>query len=141
MYLNGVMLVSTILNFQGYEFEPGNDLPYITHLPTYAATAWYHKKLGDDLQQKPLVSFLEEVEQFALGDYTLALMKGAALPPEERAIIVEKLARYTGLSADFIERCDLRVEIFRFTKELLRDQRRTERCFNRRHHGHGKLSR
>jgi carboxypeptidase C (cathepsin A) len=125
MYLNGVMLISAILNFQGYEFEPGNDLPYITHLPTYAATAWYHKQLEDDLQQKPLGSFLEEVEEFALGEYTLALMKGAALLPEERAFIVEKLARYTGLSVDFIERCDLRVEIFRFTKELLRSRRRT----------------
>jgi carboxypeptidase C (cathepsin A) len=125
MYLNGVMLVSSILNFQGYEFEPGNDLPYITHLPTYAATAWYHKQLRQDLQKKPLLDFLEEVEEFALGQYTLALMKGAALPPEERALIVEKLALYTGLSADFIERCDLRVEIFRFAKELLRDRRRT----------------
>ena len=125
MYLNGVMLISAILNFQGYEFEPGNDLPYLTHLPTYAATAWYHQQLPTDLQNKTLRDVLDEVEDFVLSEYTLALMKGATLPPEERAIIIEKLARYIGLSADFIERCNLRVEIFRFTKELLRHRRRT----------------
>ena len=125
MYLNGIMLISTILNFQGYRFEPGNDLPYITHLPTYAATAWYHRRLVDELQRKPLVDFLAEVEDFAMSEYLLALMKGASLPAQERALIVEKLAYYTGLEPEYVERTDLRVEIFRFTKELLRDEGRT----------------
>jgi carboxypeptidase C (cathepsin A) len=122
MYLNGLMLVSAILNFQAYRFEFGNDLPFITFLPTYAATAWYHKRLPDDLQRLALRDVLDEVEAFALGEYALALMRGASLPPAERAEIAEKLARYSGLSVDYIERTDLRINIHRFTKEFLRDQ-------------------
>ena len=125
MYLNGIMLVSAVLNFQTHDFQPGNDLPYITFLPTYCATAWYHKRLPADLQAQELQTVMQEVQAFALGDYTLALMKGASLPAKERQEMVQKLARYTGLSAEYIERCDLRIEIFRFTKELLRHQRRT----------------
>jgi carboxypeptidase C (cathepsin A) len=125
MYLNGLMLVSAILNFQGYEFDPGNDLPYLTHLPTYAATAWYHRCLPAETQQLALKDFLAEVQDFAFGEYSLALLRGDALPAEQRLQIVQKLARYTGLSAEYIERCNLRVEIFRFTKELMRQQRRT----------------
>lgn len=121
LYLNGVMLVSSILNFQTARFAPGNDLPYVLFLPTYAATAWYHKKLADELQAD-LRATLREVEAFAAGEYTLALAKGAALTGDERAEIVRKLARYTGLSADYIARTNLRIEIFRFTKELLREQ-------------------
>lgn len=124
MYLNGLMLVSSILDFMTASFDPGNDLPYILYLPTYAATAWYHKRLDPELQQD-LRATLDEVEAFAMGEYSLALMQGAALPSEERARLVEKLARYTGLSADYIERTDLRIEIHRFTKELLRHERRT----------------
>ena len=121
MYLNGLMLISSILNFQTARFTNGNDLPYILFLPTYAATAWYHKQLDDDLQAD-LQATLAEVEAFALGEYTLALMQGSALPAAERQAIAAKLARYTGLSADYIEKTNLRIEIFRFTKELLREQ-------------------
>ncbi|HEU4326207.1 MAG TPA: peptidase S10 [Roseiflexaceae bacterium] len=124
MYLNGIMLVSSILNFQTARFNPGNDLPYILILPTYTATAWYHKRLDAELQAD-LRAALDEVEDFALGDYTLALMKGDALPAEERARIAQRLARYTGLSVEYVERCNLRIEIMRFTKELLREQRLT----------------
>ena len=124
MYLNGIMLVSAILDFQTALFSPGNDLPYILYLPTYTATAWYHKRLAADLQ-RDIRATLDEVERFALGEYTLALMQGVALPTEQRAQIVEKLARYTGLSADYVERTDLRINSDRFAKELLRDQRRT----------------
>ena len=124
MYLNGIMLISTILNFQTHRFDRGNDLPYIFFLPTYTATAWYHNRLADYLQVD-LRKTLDEVEEFAQGEYTLALMKGAALSSDERSQIVSKLARYTGLTEEFIQRCDLRLEIFRFTKELLRDEQRT----------------
>jgi carboxypeptidase C (cathepsin A) len=124
LYLNGLMLVSSILNFQTAYFRPGNDLPYILFLPTYAAAAHYHGKLDSDLQDD-LERTLAEAKQFALNDYTLALMQGAALPAEKRAEIAAQLARYTGLSADYIERTDLRVEIMRFTKELLRKEGRT----------------
>jgi carboxypeptidase C (cathepsin A) len=124
MYLNGIMLVSTILNFQTHRFDLGNDMPYITFLPTYTATAWYHNRLPEDLQSD-LRATLDEAEAFALGEYAQGLMKGAGLDPADREQIVSRLARYTGLSEDFIERCDMRVGIFRFTKELLRDERRT----------------
>lgn len=124
LYLNGIMLVSTILNFQTARFVTGNDLPYILFLPTYTATAWYHRQLPEELQQD-LRQALAEVEAFALGDYTLALMKGAALPAEEREQIVQQLARFTGLSSRYIQQTNLRINIHRFVKELLRQQRRT----------------
>jgi len=125
MYLNGVMLVSAILNFQTHEFEPGNDLPFIFFLPTYTATAWYHKRLPAELQSKPLLEVLNEVENFAQSEYMLALSKGSSIQAVERENIIEKLARYTGLTPEYIDRTDLRIEIFRFTKELLRDEKRT----------------
>jgi carboxypeptidase C (cathepsin A) len=124
MYFNGVMLVSSILQMQTARFDVGNDLPYIAFLPTYTATAWYHKKLPADLQGD-LRKTLSEVEQFALTDYTLALMKGKNLTKEEHRKIAERLARYTGLSVDYVEKTNLRIQIFRFVKELLRSQKRT----------------
>jgi carboxypeptidase C (cathepsin A) len=124
LYLNGIMLVSAVLNFQTVDFATGNDLPYILFLPTYTATAYYHKRLSADLQ-RDLSETLKEVEQFALGDYTHALMQGAALPAAEQERIAERLAAYTGLSRQYIESTNLRINIHRFVKELLRDQRRT----------------
>ncbi len=122
LYLNGIMLVSAVLDFSTLEFEPGNDLPYILFLPTYAATARYHGKVRS---RKPLKKFLAEVEKFAFGEYAAALSKGAALSKRQQTLIAEKLARYTGLSRDYIEQTNLRPVIFRFCKELLRDKRRT----------------
>jgi carboxypeptidase C (cathepsin A) len=122
LYLNGIMLISSILNFQTAYFDYGNDLPYIMFLPTYAATAFYHGKIRT---RKTLETFLKDVEKFAEGDYTLALAKGDSLPQKDRTRIATELARFTGLSEDFILRSNLRIEIFRFTKELLRDTRRT----------------
>jgi carboxypeptidase C (cathepsin A) len=124
MYLNGIMLVSSILNFQTARFTPGNDLPYILFLPTYTATAWYHDRLDPSLG-RDLRVLLEEVEIFAEGEYAHALMKGDALPKDEYDRIVAKLARYTGLRPAYIEQTNLRIDIMRFTKELLRDERRT----------------
>ncbi|MFP5288461.1 MAG: hypothetical protein ACLGI9_22180, partial [Thermoanaerobaculia bacterium] len=86
--------------------------------------AWYHKKLPPELSGD-LRRTLDEVEAFAIGDYASALMQGDRLPAERRREIAARLARYTGLSQDYVERANLRVEIFRFTKELLRDQRKT----------------
>ena len=124
LYLNGIMLVSSILDFQTAYFQPGNDLPYIVYLPTYTATAWYHNKLTPELQ-KDLPTTLREAEAFALGDYALALLKGSALSAEERQTITAKLARYTGLAPEYIARTDLRIQDGRFFKELLRDEGRT----------------
>ncbi|MFL6209957.1 MAG: S10 family peptidase [Pyrinomonadaceae bacterium] len=121
---NGILLISTIMNFQTARFARGNDLPYILFLPTYTATAWYHKKLPPDLQTD-LRRTLDEVERWAATDYTTALAKGDQLTPTERQAVIERLARYTGLSRDYIDQSDLRIEIQRFDKELLRAQRRT----------------
>lgn len=125
MYLSGIMLVSSILDFQTALFEPGNDLPYSLFLPTYAATAWYHGRLPEPLQARPLGEVLQEVEAFALGDYALALMQGSNLTAERRTEVARTLARYTGLTEAYLERSDLRLEIGRFAKELLRDEGRT----------------
>ncbi|PID86614.1 MAG: peptidase S10 [Chloroflexi bacterium] len=121
MYLNGIMLISSVLNFQTLLFSNGNDLPYPLFLPTYTATAWYHHKLDDDLQAD-LQATLAEVEAFALGEYASALMQGSDLPEEAQQAIAQKLARYTGLSAAYIRKTNLRINIFRFTKELLREE-------------------
>jgi carboxypeptidase C (cathepsin A) len=121
MYLNGIMLISSILIFSTARFDPGNDMPFILFLPTYTATAWYHKKLDPDLQ-KDLRKTLEEVEQFAMNEYTLALMKGSSVSEAEKTKIAKKLARFTGLSEDYIYATDLRINIHRFVKELRRDE-------------------
>ena len=121
---NGIVLVSSILNFQTARFHKGNDLPYLLFLPTYTATAFYHgkldKKLGSDLIQT-----LREVEAFAMGEYASALSQGDLLPKDQRQQVVEKLARYTGLKPEFVDNTDLRIHIWMFCKELLRDQKRT----------------
>jgi carboxypeptidase C (cathepsin A) len=124
LYLNGLMLVSCVLDFQTLDFQPMNDLPYVLFLPTYTATAWYHRRLGADLQ-KDLRATLAKAEAFARDEYAIALMQNDALSARERSAIVTKLARFTGLTPEYIERTNLRIEILRFTKELLRDQRRT----------------
>jgi carboxypeptidase C (cathepsin A) len=118
---NGIALVSTILNFQTADAAPGNDLPYPLMLPTFTATAWYHKRLPADLQ-KSLKSALRESESFAMGAYMTALSKGDALPGEERKAAIEKLARLTGLDKAFLDRANLRVPLRQFNRELLRDR-------------------
>lgn len=124
MFLNGLVLISSVLDFLTVDFTPGNDLPYALFLPTYTATAWYHQQLDPQLQ-RDLQAALRQAEAFAAGPYMRALLLGAALPAAERAEIVTQLARFTGLSPQYIEATELRVHIDRFVKELLRDQRRT----------------
>ncbi|MBN1565466.1 MAG: peptidase S10 [Anaerolineae bacterium] len=119
---NGIVLLSTVLNFQTILFEEGNDLPYMLFLPTYAATAWYHDKLPPGLQEKPLEDVLAEVEAWAETDYMVALAKGDRLTEQERAIVIAQLARYTGLDPHFIGLANLRIYAWHFFKELLRDE-------------------
>lgn len=118
--LNGIALVSTILNFQTARFGGGNDSAYPLILPTYAATAWYHKKLGAEFKDRK--KLLEEVEKWALSGYTEALAKGDALSETERKAAIDRLARYTGLSARVIGENNLRVDLTTFRRELLRDK-------------------
>src|SRR5262249_44583973 len=94
------------------------------HLPTYTADAFYHKKLSPDLQ-KNLASTLKEAEGWAMTGYLEALNKGSRLPPAERKASVDKLARYTGLDARYIDGSDLRIDVAHFTRELLRDRHLT----------------
>lgn len=133
MNLNGIMLVSTVLNFQTIWGGEGNDLPHVLYLPSYAATAWYHKKLPADLQAKPLADVLKEAETFASGDYNQALLMGHALPAPKRAAIVKQFARLTGLSETFVEASNLRVPLSRFNAELLRDERKVVGRFDSRY--------
>jgi carboxypeptidase C (cathepsin A) len=124
MYLNGIILISSVLNFETLDFNRGNDLPYILYLPTYAAAAWYHHKVAPDLQGS-LQQTIEEARHFAGGEYTWALMKGDQLSESEKDSIVNELHRLTGLSKEYIEGSNLRIQIERFCKELLRDEGQT----------------
>jgi len=121
--VNGIMLISTVLNFQTLRFGRGNDLPYHLYVPTYASTAWYHKRLSEEHQNKSVHDFLREVEAWSETEYAVALAKGDGLKGDERQAIVSQLADYTGLSEDYIERTNLRINIMRFCAELLRDDR------------------
>ena len=121
--LNGIVLVSAVLNFETLEFVPGNDLPYQLYLPSYTATAWYHKKLDSSLGD--LKTALKASEQFAAGPYADALAKGDRLTAQEHQQIVEGLAKFTGLSKIYIEQSNLRVDEPHFTRELLRDERKS----------------
>lgn len=117
---NGLMLVSSIMNFQTARFNKGNDLPYPLHLPTYTATAHYHGKITGDLQK-----LIADAREFALGPYWTALAQGSNITPTERARIRKKLSRLTGLTETYLDQCDLRPDIWKFCKELLRDQGRS----------------
>jgi carboxypeptidase C (cathepsin A) len=121
--LNGVILLSQILNFDlsvdGPETNPGIDTAYETALPTYAATAWYHKKLPGAARDLP--GLIKEVEHFAMTDYALALGEGAALDPDKYAQIAEKLHQYTGLSTAYIKKAHLRIDGGEFEKNLQDD--------------------
>jgi carboxypeptidase C (cathepsin A) len=125
MALNGVLLISIALEMQTLRFDHGNDLPPLLFLPTYAATAWHHQKLDRDLQAKKLPQLLAEVGEFAMGEYAAALMQGNKLSGEKQRAIAKKVARYTGLDAAYVERSNLRVNILRFCKELLRSEGKT----------------
>src|SRR4051812_48516871 len=120
MYLNGLMLISSVLDFTTLDFNENNDVAYALFLPTYAAIAHYHGLHGD----RPLDEVLADAEEFASRDYPWALARGHRLTADERAATVTRLAALTGLSEDFVDRVDLRVEHIRFFTELLRSERR-----------------
>jgi carboxypeptidase C (cathepsin A) len=119
--LSGVFLISSIVDFQTGDFKPGNDTPYLTFLPTYAATAWYHKVI-DRTEWSSLEAFLDEVREFALGEYATALLKGQRLSTTEFNNVSKRLQTFTGLSEKFIRLSNLRINEFQFMKELLRDK-------------------
>jgi carboxypeptidase C (cathepsin A) len=121
MNFNGVVIVSPFLDMGSGIDGGGIDLPHVLYLPTLAATAWYH----DTSPDKPaLEAFITEVERFAYDEYAPALLKGYTIGDEEKSAVAAKLAAYTGTSADYWERADLRVSHQQFLQELKRDERR-----------------
>ncbi|HEX8875778.1 MAG TPA: hypothetical protein VF777_03455 [Phycisphaerales bacterium] len=124
IYLNGITLVSMVLNFQTLSFDNGNDTAYWLFLPTYTATAFHHKKLAPPLDAD-LEKTLAEARRFARDEYLPILARGDSITKEERDVFAAKLASFLGVSKEFAIRADLRVPIGQFTKELLRDQSRT----------------
>lgn len=133
--LNGIVIVSGVVNFQTLRFGGSNDLPYIAFLPTYAATAWYHKRLAPELQTQPIGEVVAQAEKFASGPYATALLNGSKLNDEEIDAVAQQLSRLTGLSPKFIERANLRIDMDRFAKELLREEGRTVGRFDSRYKG------
>lgn len=124
IYLNGIVLVSSVLNFSTLDFAPNNDLPYILFLPSYAATAWYHKKLPSELQSKPLPEVLAEVEKFASEKYLLSLFKGDQLNRAESQELSNQLASYTGIPEAAIAKLNNRIKAYLFFTRLLMDSDR-----------------
>jgi carboxypeptidase C (cathepsin A) len=118
--LNGIVLVSAVLDLSTLMFPPGNHIPYVVNFPSYAVTAWYLETVPD--RPSDLQAFMAEVERFAMNDYATALLAGSTLDPEERSRVIEQMAAYTGLSPDFIDRADLRITAPEFEQELLREQ-------------------
>lgn len=135
MNLNGVLLVSTVLDFSTIRFDVGNDAPYWLFLPSYTAVAWHHGRLEPGLQRKGLRAVLDEAEGWARTEYLQALARGTDLPPDQAERVAQRLARYTGLSVEFVRRADLRVSGGLFQKELLRDQGQTVGRFDGRYVG------
>jgi carboxypeptidase C (cathepsin A) len=117
------MLLGTVLNFQYIQPSPANDIAYSSILPTYAATAWYHKKLPADLQRLTLQQVVQQARDYAFGDYLIALARGNRLTAAERASEAQKIARLTGVSPTFVQSTNLRIDPGTYRTELLRDQR------------------
>lgn len=121
--MNGVIMVSAVFEIQHLLFGPGDDIAYLIHFPTYAATAWYHDKVknkSDDLE-----SFLQGVRDFTENEYAPALLKGDQISKDEKAVIAQKLADFSGLSQDYWLKADLRVTNGEYFQELLRDEEQT----------------
>ena len=123
--LNGIVLVSTVMNFQSLSFADNNDLPLILIFPSYTATAWYHKQLPAELQRKPLREVLNESEQFAMNEYGPAMLRIDKLSAPEKNALLDKFSRLSGLGRDFVDENNFRVTLGEFNKELLRKQRRS----------------
>jgi carboxypeptidase C (cathepsin A) len=123
--LNGIALVSSLLTYQTLSPAPDNDIAYAANIETFTADAWYHKKLPPDLQRLTIKEVVDQSRTFAWGEYMSALTKGNTLTDAERTAMAQKLARFTGLSPQFILNTNVRVSAERFRKELLRDKRLT----------------
>jgi carboxypeptidase C (cathepsin A) len=120
MYFNGIVLISSVLDLGTISFNPGEDQPYIFYLPSYAATAWYHKALPN--RPDDVHALIDETRRFALTEYASALMKGSKLSAAEKTDVAKKVSRYTGLSEDYLIKANLRVNLPQFMEELQRNR-------------------
>ncbi|HEV8383655.1 MAG TPA: hypothetical protein VGQ11_02205, partial [Candidatus Acidoferrales bacterium] len=120
MHLNGICLISSVLDLATLTFAAGDDRPYIFYLPSYAAVAWYHKVLKDRPTDMPRI--VEEARQYAAGEYAAALYKGEKLSAAEKAAVAKKLSYFTGLSEEYLTRANLRVTLGQFNVELMRSR-------------------
>jgi len=137
LYVNGIMLVSGLLNSQDIDSNPGNDLPYSLFLPGYSTAAWYHKKLAPDLQNKTPDEVRKEAEAFAGKEYPLALAQGASLSDASQKQVAEKLSGLIGLPVELILRYHLRIPCDVFREELLKSENRVIGRFDSRFTGIG----
>jgi carboxypeptidase C (cathepsin A) len=133
IYINGIVLISSVLDLATLEFATGDDRSFMFYLPSYAAAAWYYKTLKEP--PSDLNAFLMEVRKFASTEYAEALMKGSQLADPEKAEIAKKLSRYTGLSEDFLVKADLRVSLSQFNAELQRSRGLTIGRYDARYSG------
>ncbi|WP_242096703.1 peptidase S10 [Sphingomonas sp. CROZ-RG-20F-R02-07] len=131
MALNGVVLLSSIMNY-GYR-QPGLDEVYLNYLPSYAATAWYHNRIPN--RPADVATIVAQARAFATGPYAAALAKGQTIPDAERDTVAQQMSQLIGISPDFIKRSNLRIDLARFQKELLRDRRLTIGRFDSRYTG------
>ena len=123
--LNGIVFVSAVLDFATLREDSNNDLPYVLFLPTLAATAHYHGKLGEAMQKRDVQAVYDEAKAFALGDYATALLTGVKPESDAGRAIAARVAEFTGLDEEFVVDSNLRVGMQRFGKELLREGNRT----------------
>lgn len=133
--LNGIVVISGAINFQTLRFGDNNDLPYICFLPTYAATAWYHGQLDEEMQAMPLEKVVQRAERFSLGEYATVLLQGSQASKRSVDRVVQEMIHLTGLDETFIRRCNLRPTMSGFGKELLRDEGKTIGRFDSRYVG------
>jgi carboxypeptidase C (cathepsin A) len=134
MAMNGIVLISNVLDLRTLIFADGDDLCYVLYLPSYAATAWYHKMLKS--APSDLNAFLADARKFAAGEYYGALMKGAQISDAEKAEMARKLTAYTGLSEDYLIKANLRVNLSQFREELKRSRGETTGRLDARYTGY-----
>jgi carboxypeptidase C (cathepsin A) len=120
--INGVALISTVLDFRFDDTSEGNDIGYTGLVPGFAATAWYHGKVDRGAWNNDLEAFIQDSRDFTYDTYMPALMRGVSLPEDQRRAVAEELSRFIGLDADYLVRANLRVSLSRFMRELRRDE-------------------
>ena len=123
--LNGVIMVSAVFDLRTLTFPPNDDLPYIVHLPTYAATSRYHKKLTKEMNSLNLESFINEVREFTENEYSPALFKGTSISENHKNRIAERLVNYVGLTKEYWLKANLKVKASEYFNELLRNESKT----------------